>query len=772
MTDILAADDYAALLAKKEARAMESGFTPDSPLPGYLKDFQKVVVRRMLERGRAAAFEECGLGKTLQQLTVASFVCDHTQGRYLILVPLAVARQTVLEAVKFGVGGVAYHRTQAEADAAGTRIVVTNYDCEKDFDPSAFSGVGLDESSILKGNTSATRKRLTDRYSRTRFRHCWTATPAPNDHVELGNHAEFLGVMSATAMLSRFFVHDSMNTSEWRLKGHATDDFWRWVLSWSDCIGLPSDAGGDDDGYILPSLEWREITVETHDGDDGKLVPDGTLSATQLYRSLRRTLAERVEEARKLVEAEPGEYWVMWCNTNEESAALAAAIPGAVEVRGDMSPAEKEARVGSFGRVDGPKVLVTKPTICGFGMNWQFCARTAFVGLSYSFEQVYQAIRRFWRFGQTREVFAYLITADTEVGVLESVRKKMAAHETMRDAMRKANREVGDGKTIYLFNAGKTWRKESGRGWEIVNADCVEYARTLESNSVGYQVFSPPFASLYTYTDLPEDMGNCGGDDEFFEQYRFLAAEQFRIAMPGRLLSFHCMLLPSTIERNGYTGLRDFRGDLIRLYQEAGFHFHSEVVIWKDPLVAMQRTKAIGLLHKQLCKDSARSRQGISDYLITMVKPGENMVPIAHGAGLTEWIGEGRNEPQAMPTDDARTNKRGHEIWQRYASPVWMDIDPTRVLPYRGGRGEKDERHICPLQLQVIERGLCLWSAPGDVVFSPFTGVGSEGFETIRKGGRTFIGCELKESYFDQAVLNLRNAESLGGGQMGLDLAA
>ncbi len=276
--------------------------------------------------------------------------------------------------------------------------------------------------------------------------------------------------------------------------------------------------------------------------------------------------------------------------------------------------------------------------------------------------------------------------------------------------------------------------------FSIYNADCVDAVRGIPDSSVHYSVFSPPFASLYTYSASPRDMGNCKDSAEFFQHFRYLVPELYRVTKPGRLLSFHCMLLPTSKVRDGEIGLYDFRGDLMREFQEVGWVFHSEVVIWKDPVTAMQRTKALGLLHKQVKKDSCMSRQGIPDYLVTMRKPGDNPDRVTH-------TGEGDDLPV--------------EMWQQYASPVWMDINPSDTLQFRSAREEDDERHICPLQLEVIRRAMHLWSKPGDVVLSPFMGIGSEGYEAVR-GGRRFIGAELKTSYYEQAVRNLIAASDDG----------
>lgn len=267
----------------------------------------------------------------------------------------------------------------------------------------------------------------------------------------------------------------------------------------------------------------------------------------------------------------------------------------------------------------------------------------------------------------------------------------------------------------------------------VIHGDCVEEVGKMDSDSIDYTIFSPPFASLYTYTDSPRDMGNCASHEEFFEHFGFLVPELFRVTSPGRLLSFHCMNLPTSKARDGFIGLTDFRGQLIKAFQDAGWIFHSEVCIWKDPVTAMQRTKALGLLHKQIKKDSCMSRQGIPDYLVTMRKPGENSNPR-------------KNTNDTFPVD----------VWQEWASPVWMDINPSNTLQRTSARDENDERHICPLQLEVIRRGIRMWSNEGDTVLSPFAGIGSEGFVALEMG-RNFVGVELKDSYHNQAVKNLAN---------------
>lgn len=728
-------DGYAKFLEGKRPVVPVAGFDPQDALNPALFPYQADIVRWALRRGRAAIFADCGMGKTLMQLEWARHVSAH--GNVLILTPLAVGAQTEAEAARFGI--------VAKISRDGTLhdgITIANYEILHKFDCSALAGVVLDESSIIKAFDGKTRTQVIDTFRSTPFRLACTATPAPNDHMELGNHAEFLGVMSRTEMLATYFCHDGGETSVWRLKGHARDDFWRWVCGWAVNLRKPSDLGYSDDGFALPPMHTHNSIVECDIREDGQLFTAEALTLNAQRQARRATMGKRVAEVAAMVNAS-AEPWLVWCELNAEGDALAAAIDGAVQVAGADSDDTKADRMLGFA-AGKHRVLVTKPSIGGFGMNWQHCANVAFVGITHSFEQYYQAIRRCWRFGQTKEVNVHIVSSDAEQPVVRNLNRKAADAARMAEEMVAATSVYSDvhAPTDRVKVDHKT-NIERGERFELYLGDCVDVVRGMETDSIDYTVFSPPFASLYTYSASDRDMGNCRTHSEFYEHFRFLVPELLRVTKPGRLLSFHCMNLPTSKERDGYIGITDFRGLLIRIFQDAGWIFHSEVCIWKDPVTAMQRTKALGLLHKQLKKDSCMSRQGIPDFLVTMRKPGVNPEPVAHTA-------------DDFPVD----------LWQRYASPVWMDINPSDTLQKESAREHKDERHICPLQLDVIRRALKMWSNPGDLVLSPFTGIGSEGYVALQEG-RRFVGAELKQSYFAQAVANLRAAETPSA-QLGL----
>lgn len=444
---------YEAFLASKHRRATETGFTVNpEDLPASLFPHQRFIIELALRRGRSAVFAGCGLGKSLIELAWAEQVYRKTLKPVLILTPLAVARQMRTEGEKFGIAV----RVCRNALDVRPGVNVTNYEMLKEFGPSVFGGVVLDEAGILKNYTGGTRQRLQAAWERTPYKLEGTATPSPNDHTELGQHAEFLAAMDSSEMLARWFINDTMQAGNYRLKAHAAADFWQWVSSWAVACSKPSDLGFPDDGYELPPLHIHTHVVEvdlTAD-TDGALFRVPRLSSTGMHTELRRTLGERAAQIADLVHHTPG-AWVLWANTNDEADELRRRIPEAVEVRGSDPLTLKEERLEGFAQ-GAFRVLVTKGRVAAFGLNWQHCHQMAFMGLDYSFEKFYQAVRRMWRFGQQRPVSAHVVVAETELPILESVQRKQADHSRMQAEMVAAMRSGKfdrDALTLTPYNA-------------------------------------------------------------------------------------------------------------------------------------------------------------------------------------------------------------------------------------------------------------------------------------------------------------------------------
>lgn len=779
---------YEEFLRGKVKLHIPAGFEPDkSTYNRHPFPFQRAVVTWALRLGRAALFETMGLGKTIQELEIATQIHKETGGQVVIACPLCIAKQTEREADKFGYSGVSFSQDPKDIKSP---IILTNYDQIEKFESVEFSAVLLDESSILKSFMGKTKQYLIQRFAKTPYRYAASATPAPNDHLELGNHAEFLGIMPSNEMIARWFINDTSSSGNYRLKEHARVDFWRWVASWAVCATKPSDLGDfSDEGYILPALNIHHVNVDVPlpKGGDGELWADAELNATKFNAELRRTLPWRVESAAKLTQDEPEEPWVMWCNLNPESEGLQQAIPGSLEVTGSQPLSVKEDRLQSF--VDKEtRVVVTKPKIAGHGLNWQHCARAAFVGLSYSFEALHQAIGRFHRFGQEREVDIYLVTAATEGPVLKRVLEKRDEFLKMQTELVREMKDFQNLTTKRTLKMDYELVKEETPRWTAYNGDCVDVAKLLPDNSIDFSIYSPPFSSLYIYSDSIRDMGNCEDDAEFFAHYIHLISEHLRIQRPGRLVAIHCKNLVDYMNRDGASGIRDFRGDIVRAMESAClpseqgrlatnynqqtgrletvkderstfWKFHSEVTVWKDPVVEQQRTKAHGLLHKTIKCDSSFVRQGIPDYLCifrkwTKDEEQKDVIPIYKPAGLGHYVGEDAPDP-TREANYGRDIKENYSIniWQRYASPVWFDIRQTDVLNVKEARSQKDCKHICPLQIDLIRRAVHLWTLPGELVYTPFLGIGSEIVGALRENRRG-VGSELKPEYFHQAKAN------------------
>jgi DNA modification methylase len=712
-------NEYQQFLETKRKTFIESGFDiEENQLNTNLFDFQKFAVKTALKKGKFALFFDCGLGKTLMQLSWSEAVFNETKKKVLILAPLAVVEQTKDEALKFGISLNSFD--------------ITNYDQLKNIENiNQYSGVVLDESSILKGRDGKLSSLIIETFKNTPYKLACTATPSPNDHMELGQHSEFLGAMSYLEMLAMFFVHDGGETSKWRLRKHAKDPFWKYVCTWSMACDKPQTLGFDVYGYDLPEIEFIEHIIPVENNTQ-TLFGDVAVSATDLHKDLKRSFYLRIEKTKELVN-NSNEQWIIWTLKNDEADVLNKEINNSINVQGSDTPEYKAKHLNGFAKKEFQN-LITKTSIASFGMNYQQCFNMVFTSYDFKFEAFYQAVRRCYRFGQKNKVKVHLLIPESQTNVRQTILEKQQRHFEMIQEMAKYSSEA-DYKSAK--SKVKIMNKEiKTENYHLLNGDCVQESKKISDNSADLVVFSPPFAELYVYSDKEEDMGNVSDYKQFEQHFKYLIPELKRILKSGRICAVHCMDLPIQKGKEGYIGLRDFSGMLIDWFQENGFVYHSRTTIWKNPVTEMQRTKALGLLHKTIKKDSSMTRVGIPDYVLFFRNDGDNNIPITH-----------------QDTDQSKADYLPVDLWQKYASPVWYDIDYSRTLQYRSGRDGNDEKHICPLQLDTIERIIHLYSNEGETVFSPFGGIGSEGFQAL-KMNRKSISIELKESYF---ALNAKN---------------
>jgi DNA modification methylase/predicted DNA-binding protein YlxM (UPF0122 family) len=645
-------------------------------------------------------------------------------GNVLIVAPLSVSRQTIKEAEKLSIC-VKYTRSQPQVEDG---ITITNYEMIEHFDPSFFNGIVLDESSILKSIAGRTKHKLIKLYSHTPYRLCCTATPAPNDIAELANHAEFLGIMSRADMLATFFVHDDEG---WRLRGHAYEPFYQWLASWGISIKVPSDLGYEDDGYVLPQLTIKPVYVEANYSPSNQLFFTGLKGIQDRHYVRRQTIDDRIRRTTELISN--GEQYLVWCGLNEEASKLRASVKGSVNVEGKIETEEKALSLESF--KDGAiNVLITKPKIAGFGMNFQNCHNQIFLGLSDSYESYYQCIRRSWRFGQTKPVNVWIVLSEYEREIFQNVVQKEREATTMNKELIKHVKqyERAEIENIFHEEAYMPEVRETAN-YTMILGDSSEEMNRIPDESIDLSVFSPPFLSLYTYSPTPRDIGNSRNESEFFGHFWYIIRELLRVTRCGRNCCVHVSQVPAMLVRDSYIGIKDFRGKTITAFEQAGWIYHGEVVIDKDPQAQAIRTHSKGLLFVQMRRDASWLRPALADYILVFRKPGNNEIPILPDLTNNEWI--------------------------EYARPIWYGIRESDTLNVREARSDDDDRHICPLQLGVIERCIRLWSNKGETVFSPFAGIGSEGYQAI-KLGRKFTGIELKENYYKAALTNLDNAVS------------
>ena len=718
--------DYLSFLDSKRIRSKPSGISVDPAMVhSLLFEFQRDLVIWALRKGRAAIFADTGLGKTFMQLEWARLLDKKT----LIVAPLSVARQTVNEAKKIGLQ-IFYVRSQEELSQPGN-IFITNYEMICKFKADYFGAVVLDESSILKGLDGKTRKKVTSMFGDTPYRLCCTATPAPNDIAEIANHSEFLGVMTRVDMLASFFVHDDQG---WRLRGYAEQAFFRWLSSWGMSVRKPSDLGYDDDGFILPPLKIESLLVDTNYTPKDQLFFTGLKGIADRLRIRKETIQLRADALAEIVNCSK-DQWIIWCGLNAESALVSSLIDDAVEVQGSDSLDYKIESLDQFqnGTI---RVLITKTKIAGFGMNFQNCHNMAFMGLSDSWEAYYQAIRRCYRFGQEHPVNVYIILGDVEQEIMGNIMKKEGQANNMAARLIENVKEFEKEELLNIEYNDGAYQTDIAKGedWTLLLGDSVERLAELPDNSIDLSVFSPPFMDLYTYSPTDRDLGNSASHNDFFTHFGFIINHLLRVTRSGRNCAVHTADIPALLSKDGYIGIKDFPGKVIVAFEERGWIYHGRVTIDKNPQAQAIRTHSKALLFAQMEKDSIWSRPAIGDYILIFRKPGENQTPI-------------------QPVENGEITR---DRWIEWAHPIWYGIHESDTLRYSIARGADDDKHIAPLQLGTIERCIALWSNPGETVLSPFAGIGSELYQAL-KMGRKAIGIELKLSYFNSAVKNLKN---------------
>ena len=742
---------YKAFLASKKHAVSSCGKDiPPALVHQMLFQWQRDIVIWAIKKGRGAVFLDTGLGKTFIQLEWARIIGENT----LIIAPLSVARQTVREALKIGID-IHYVRSQSEIND-NNKLWITNYEMVESFDFLHFGSVVLDESSILKAIDGKTRKKLTELCKHTPYKLCCTATPAPNDYTEIGNHAEFLGICTIPEMLATFFINankehtktfgdtpyrkkgTNKGGTKWRIKHHAEDKFFEWLSSWAITMTKPSDLGYDDNGFLLPQLNLIPTFVTTQ-------YKGNQLFFTKLHgisdraKTRQHTLPQRLDTLKTTVNSN-NEQWIIWAGLDSESKGAKTIFPDAIEVKGSDTLNYKSKSFEDF--QDGKfQILITKSKIGGFGMNFQNAHNMIFLGLNDSWESFYQAVRREWRYGQTKPVNVYIIMSDVESEIYHNVMRKDAMAKRLRSKLiEKINsyerRELKMQDDSLATDLVEDTVK--GNNWVAMLGDSCTRLTELEGNSIDLSIYSPPFADLFTYTSSDRDLGNSRGWNEFFEHYRFIIQEVLRVTKAGRLTCVHTSDIPAIAQKDGYIGVKDFPGEVIRAYEKEGWIFVGRAFIQKNPQAQAIRTKSKALLFVQMRKDSTDSRPALVDQILLFKKQGENVAPVS-------------------PVSNGELD---NETWIEWAHGIWLGIHETETLQSSKARGVDDEKHICPLQLGAIERCIKLYSNPKETVLTPFGGIGSEAYMALKLGRKATL-IELKPEYFKVALSNLQKAEDV-----------
>jgi DNA modification methylase len=736
-------------------------------LAPHLFDYQRWVLERALERERFAAFLTTGLGKTAIQLEWARLVQRQHGGRTLIVAPLNIVGQTIEEAERFYTPRQ-LHLVDLRDSATfrdwcenGTGIGITNYEkIDYATAPIGVQAVALDESSILKDCNGARRHALVHAFRGVRWKLACSATPAPNDRIEYAEHAYWLETVRSTReFLAAYFVQRDGN---WQLKAHGVDAFYRHIASWSVFMVHPEAFRFADASDALPPLDVSyphiEVTAEqmeqarAHEaGEQASLfgaTPGGITSRTKMLQIANGFTygdeTERFHSNKPLWIAEcanvthADEQVIVWVKFDEEGDALAALIPDALHLSGKTKVPERDRIIEEFRHGRGARVLILKPSMFGFGLNLQACRVQIFSSLDDSFERYFQCVRRSWRFGQTQGVKVYVPSTPFDQAMTQNVLNKQETYEA--DARRQEAIFVDvlrpwdqTERSRYMPESHAELDRAAGDSWTMILGDSILHMEQMSEASMDLAVFSPPFANLFTYSSKAADMGNVKSDAEYRLQWKWFAERLLPVLKPGRVCAVHCMDIIRFAGQSGYRHTYDYPSDLRAGMEQAGFIYRARISIDKNPQIQATRTKDQNLLFVTLTRDALKSHPQAGEYVLIFTAPGENEVPvIANDVTNQEWI--------------------------TWAHHIWYSIRETDVLNAALAKEDEDERHICPLQLSLIERLVRLYTNKGETVFSPFAGIGSEGWESLA-WDRKFYGVELKRAYFETACTFLAQRE-------------
>lgn len=813
---------YMDFLRSKIVTAPETGFTvSDSDINPALKPHQRDAVKWAVAGGRRGLFERFGLGKTVQELEYCRIVTEHEGGKALIVLPLGVRQEFTHDAVQLlGMEPPRYVRTMQEAQGATETILLTNYERVRDgdIDPAGFTACCLDEASVLRSFGSKTYQTFLDKFRGVRFKLVATATPSPNRYKELIHYAGFLEVMDTGQALTRFFQRDSSKAGNLTLYPHKEEEFWLWVSTWGLFLSKPSDLGYDDTGYALPPLDVRTHILQDHYGDeierDGqvKLMRDAAVSLSEAAREKRDSIAARVAKAKEIVDSDPDAHFILWHDLEAERHAIKTAMPEVVDIYGNMDYDEREKRVIAFseGRT---RLFATKKELSGSGCNFQrHCHRAIFVGIDYEFNDFIQAIHRIYRFLQTEQVIIDIICTESEQEILRVLMEKWKRYDELERKMGEIIRKYGlhqNAAAAMARSIGVDRVEVKGEHFTAVNNDCVEETARMETDSVDLIHTPIPFSNHYEYTPSYNDFGHNEDTKRFFEQMDYLTPNLLRILKPGRVFACHVKdrVLFGNATGMGMPTMEPFHAMCIRHYMKHGFAYFGMITVVTDVVRENNQTYRLGW--SEQCKDGTKMGVGCPEYILLFRK-----LPTDHSKAYADdpvtkskeeytraqWQidahGYWRSSGDRLPTKaelQAAPVKKLQALYRKYSRgtvysyeehvklakeldkdgrlpatfmvvapgswnmDVWDDINRMRTLNTTQSR-RREQLHVCPLQLDIVDRIINRYSNPGDLVFDPFGGLGTVPLEAMKAGRRGYM-CELNPDYFRDAVGYLKAEE-------------